>query len=298
MHWVWNHSQSKGNTRLALLFVADQVRTPACEVRISYPDFMTALNASSKSTVSKALDAAEKLGELQVVDQGSGRRPSLYRLAKAVNYARPTAGSGTEPVPLESRSGTENGALSHGQDSRSGTGSVPQGFRSGTDFERSGTGSVPHYPSQEASQQAQQQQRREDHSNDGHGIPDFARPLVDGLTNAGVVVRWPFVGNQWLPIHALIKKSGVTAMVNHARKAAARANVESAKYFLQGWRELPPLPQGATPPRDAPRAAWPAWCKDPDCDEKTRLRDVEHANGLRSSAPCPQCHPSRKEPAA
>ncbi|MDX3239763.1 hypothetical protein PV392_29575 [Streptomyces sp. ME03-5709C] len=73
-------------------------------------------------------------------------------------------------------------------------------------------------------------------------IPAEARPLVDAITAAGVFVRWPFHGNGWFPVLSMIKKSGVPAMVDHALKAAARADIESAKYFLQGWRELPPLP--------------------------------------------------------
>ncbi|MER7053406.1 hypothetical protein [Streptomyces sp. NPDC000351] len=77
---------------------------------------------------------------------------------------------------------------------------------------------------------------------DGYGIPDEARPLVDGITAAGVYVRWPFKGNAWFPILSMIAKSGVPAMVDHALKAAARTNVESANYFLKGWRELPPQP--------------------------------------------------------
>jgi IclR helix-turn-helix domain len=55
--------------------------------------------------------------------------------------------------------------------------------------------------------------------------------------------------------------------------------------------------------REAPRAAGvvaaisatssrPDWCRDPECDEKMRLRNVEHDNGIRTSAPCPVCHPS------
>lgn len=74
------------------------------------------------------------------------------------------------------------------------------------------------------------------------GIPVDARPLVDGLTAAGVIVRWPFKGNGWFPVLALIKKTGVPAMVDHAMKAASRTSVESANYFLKGWSELPPQP--------------------------------------------------------
>lgn len=76
----------------------------------------------------------------------------------------------------------------------------------------------------------------------GYGIPEAARPLVDGITAAGVYVRWPFKGNAWFPVLAMISKSGVTAMVDHALKAASRTEVESANYFLKGWGELPPLP--------------------------------------------------------
>lgn len=78
----------------------------------------------------------------------------------------------------------------------------------------------------------------------GYGIPEAARPLVDGLTAAGVVVRWPFQGDQWFPLLGLIEKTGVPALVDHAVKAAARApeSVGSAKYFMRGWSELPPLP--------------------------------------------------------
>jgi hypothetical protein len=75
-----------------------------------------------------------------------------------------------------------------------------------------------------------------------YGIPEAARPLVDGITAAGVYVRWPFKGNAWFPILAMISKSGVPAMVDHALKAASRTEVESANYFVKGWGELPPIP--------------------------------------------------------
>jgi hypothetical protein len=79
-----------------------------------------------------------------------------------------------------------------------------------------------------------------------YGIPEAARPLVDGVTAAGVYVRWPFKGNAWFPVLAMISKSGVPAMVDHARKAASRTDVESANYFLKGWSELPPIPAPGT----------------------------------------------------
>ncbi|MGW1433098.1 hypothetical protein ACWD6K_31320 [Streptomyces sp. NPDC002431] len=82
----------------------------------------------------------------------------------------------------------------------------------------------------------------------GYGIPEAALPLVEAVTAAGITVRWPFKGNQWFPILALITKSGVPALVDYAVRAAARTpgGIDSAKYFLRGWSELPPLPRPGT----------------------------------------------------
>lgn len=114
MHWVWNHSQSRGNARLALLFVADQVRTSACEVRLSYADFTAALNAS-RSVAKSAVKAAAETGELQIIEQGKGTRSSLYALPKAVGFVRPSLASGPESGPLAppkpTLSGPESGPL-------------------------------------------------------------------------------------------------------------------------------------------------------------------------------------------
>jgi hypothetical protein len=74
------------------------------------------------------------------------------------------------------------------------------------------------------------------------GIPDFARPLAAHLSAADVHVRWGFSQSEWFQLHALIKDRGIPAMAAVAIKAAGRARVESARYFLPGWRELPPLP--------------------------------------------------------
>lgn len=95
----------------------------------------------------------------------------------------------------------------------------------------------------------------------GYGIPEAARPLVDGLTAAGVVVRWPFTGNGWFPVLALIEKTGVPALTEYAVRAAARTSVDSAKYFMRGWSELPPLPAPGTarPPLRAVSGGYQPW---------------------------------------
>jgi hypothetical protein len=114
---------------------------------------------------------------------------------------------------------------------------------------------TPLFPSSTTPSASKQESQPEDL---GDGIPEDARPLVDGITAAGVYVRWPFKGNAWFPILSMIAKSGVPAMVDHALKAASRTNVESAKYFLKGWAELPPLPAaGASrPPLRAVSGGW------------------------------------------
>jgi hypothetical protein len=92
----------------------------------------------------------------------------------------------------------------------------------------------------------------------GYGIPEAALPLVEGITAAGITVRWPFKGDQWFPVLALITKSGVPALVDYATRAAARTNIDSAKYFMRGWSELPPLPRPGTE-RPALRAVVGGW---------------------------------------
>lgn len=299
MHWVWNHSQSKGNARIALLYVADQVRDSACEVRLSYPAFLDALNTPSRGTVKAAIEAAEKAGELEIVEPGSGRRAPLYRLPKAVGYLRPMRASGPDSGPQSQDDSFRSGPSFGTQDVRSGPESGPQTEdlqgRSGPETGPQNAACVPKlgppYPStprEQAEGPSSEQQR------DDYGIPRNVRPLIDAMSRAGLgYVRWPFEGNQWFVIEALIKKSGIDAMTNFAVKAASRTNVESAKFFVPGWRQLAPLPAGYTAPpsRDQPPTQAGPHCGDIDCHPTTRLREVEDEEGLPVLVPCSICHP-------
>lgn len=247
MHWVWKHSQSKGNPRLALLAVADAVRTPACEVRLSYADFSEALNASrsvSKEAVRKALES----GELELVEAGKGTRSSLYRLPKAAGYLRPTRASGPESGPLDTStptpSGPESGPLGEHLDHASGPESGPEwaGIRPS-----SGPESGPHSPYPSPSQQEGPETPVATDSR----YPNEVLDLVHTMTASGLSVRWPWEGASWFQVIAIIRHSGIDAMVDHALRAAANARspVTSAKYFLPGWKELPPKPPEGTQPR-------------------------------------------------
>lgn len=291
MNWVWDHSRSKGNARIAVLFVADQVRTAACEVKLSYPALMRALNTKSKTTVRAALVAAEKLGELETAEESSGRRASLYRLPKAIGYSRSASRSGPETGPLETGSGPETGPQDQGDPSRSGPDSGPREDRSGPGFARSGpeTGPPSPFPKEQASSEAPNH-------------PDsFSRcqPLVKAMTEAGIVVSWSMKPSDWLDIAAVVDRAGVTAMVRYAvdTKATARQPIRYATFFLRGgWKGLPPA--AANVPQPRPGGTKPPHCGDPDCDEISRTREVEDDRGIRSLQRCPACHPASKGQAA
>lgn len=148
-------------------------------------------------------------------------------------------------------------------------------------------------PSLDASEQESSSERR---------IPrafDYCQPLVRAMTDAGLVVSWQMTADDWQSIARVLERAGVEAMVNFALGAKSRDRISYARFYLKGWLGLPPK---STKPRASkrsdPRADWPAWCKDPDCDEVDRMRQTEDANGLRSLRPCPDCHPSHKDSAA
>lgn len=135
-------------------------------------------------------------------------------------------------------------------------------------------------------------------------IPDafaYIQPLIKEMTDAGITVSWIGTADDYQKMARVQRRAGVEAMVRFAlaSKPTAREPIRYATFFLRGWLGLPPksTKQPAAPRRPRP-ADWPEWCGDIDCDEKTRLRDVEDANGLRYSTPCNNCHPSRKDTAA
>ncbi|MEU8950924.1 hypothetical protein [Streptomyces sp. NPDC048489] len=77
-------------------------------------------------------------------------------------------------------------------------------------------------------------------------IPPFARPLVDQITAARVYVGWDLTPGEWLRLDAMVKRSGVDMLAEHAVTIAARREVSSARYFLRAWTNLPPAPTVGT----------------------------------------------------
>ncbi|MET9073917.1 hypothetical protein ABZX95_17455 [Streptomyces sp. NPDC004232] len=298
MHWVWNHSQSKGNTRIALLYVADQVRTSACEIRVGQRELMGALNTASKGTAEAAVKKAVELRELEIVEAGTGRRPALYRLPKAVGYAREALSSAPDSGAQDSASAPESGAQRGDQGLRSAPKTGAQENRSAPVFDASApkTGAPTHTQQTQASQQP------------GQLIPAWAKPLIDALGLKGMAVSWGRMSDlQWITIQQLMKSHGIPYLVHIAStRWNPRNPIKFGKLLVEIWREYEEPPVGSpwhpdqqsrSTPNSSPEK--PPYCGDPDCDEITRMRQHEDDNGLRSLYPCPDCHPkSRKDTAA
>ncbi|WP_030599555.1 hypothetical protein [Streptomyces rimosus] len=217
---------------------------------------------SSRYAVLKALRDKKVL---QTVATGHRRHRAVYRIANLAPLTEP------ETAAL----GESKASGNHGPYAAERVRARP----------RKGPQTTDPFPSYPSSQPA-------GHTGLAYGIPAAARSLVESLTAAGVTVRWPFRGDGWFPVLALITKSGVPAMVEHAVKAAARAPVDSARYFLPGWAELPPLPDAPPPSAPGASTAFPPHCGALDCHPETRLREVTDDNGLPILVPCRHCHPS------
>ncbi|MFJ4356873.1 hypothetical protein ACIP25_11450 [Streptomyces massasporeus] len=292
MHWVWNHSQSKGNARIALLYVADQVRDPACEVRIGQRELLVALNTRSKDTVEKAIKTAVELGELEVAAPAAGRRPVLYRMPKAIGYLRPATAcapeSGAQSDTPADRCAPKTGAQSSASAPDSGAQTPEPESRSapktGAQATRCApkTGAPPqHYEVEEEGQRPRR---------DAFAI---CQPLIKALTEAGITVSWGMPPDDLIRVADAVERAGITAMVRFAvdTQRTRRDRILYARYFVRGWTGLPPAASGPAPHRDGK----PPHCGHPDCDPASRLRETEDDNGLRRVHPCPDCHPNAQK---
>ncbi|KUJ69904.1 hypothetical protein ACZ90_07940, partial [Streptomyces albus subsp. albus] len=219
MHWVWNHAQAKGNARLVLLAVADKAPGPDAKVRMGTTEFRARLNAS-RSVVQNAVDKALESGELVEDEPAIGSRPATYQLPFAVGYVRPAPGTrGPESGPVAEQQGPGIEA--------------PWGPESGPLYQTT--------PTRSGGKQA-----GEPDPAAGTTIPDFARPLVDTISLAGYdTIRWNLTAPEWLSIHALIKSHGTERLARWAVEQCSQRRISYGRYFLSGWRDLPPAPAPA-----------------------------------------------------
>ncbi|MFB6618903.1 mucin-2 [Streptomyces sp. NPDC085524] len=80
----------------------------------------------------------------------------------------------------------------------------------------------------------------------GARVPANVEPLRDAMTAAGIVVPWELSTADWFRLEAVLARTSVAALVDHARGAwhHARSRPRSVRYFLPGWTALPPVPEG------------------------------------------------------
>ncbi|MBT2379007.1 hypothetical protein J7E90_17035 [Streptomyces sp. ISL-111] len=249
MHWVWTHSRAKGNARLVLLAVADKAPGPDATVRMGTTEFVGRLNAA-RSSVIKAVDAALASGELVITEPAIGSRAATYQLPQAVGYVRPAPnarGPESGPVSQSYRSENETPNAEQGSGIRTGneTARGPESGPGGSENETPmGPDSGPLYqttPTRSGSKQA-----GEPAPAAGATIPDFARPLVDTISLAGYdTIRWNLTPQEWLSVHALIKSHGTERLARWAVEQCSQRRISYGRYFLSGWRDLPPAPAPA-----------------------------------------------------
>ncbi|MGC0427641.1 hypothetical protein RKD32_003996 [Streptomyces sp. SAI-195] len=254
--WVWRHSRSRGNSRLALLAIADATTGPAALARVGTADLARRLNASKGAAV-EAVRRALDSGELEIAEAAAGSRAALYRIPGAVDYVRR---SGPETRPETQRSGnpTTTG-LRSGNPTTNAPDSGPETRPQDEHAEPplwsgnptgSGRESDPHHSPIERVNEGGREYTRGDVA----VIPVKARPLVDQITAAGVVVAWTLAPAEWFMVEALMKRSGADMLATAAVQAAARnrKGISHARYFLRAWQSLPPAPEPGTVPAAAP----------------------------------------------
>lgn len=260
MDWVWTRAKARGNARLVLLAVADAATGPEATARMGTAEFMRRL-AASRSTARAAVDAALASGELVEDEPAKGSRATRYKLPGAVGYRRTVRATGPESGPIAPETpGPESGPLpatgpnvgpSTGPESGPLADTPEPPYRAesrplwGPDF-------GPHHPPIEGLSEGGSERARDAVA----VIPEFARPLVDQITAAGVLVAWNLAPAEWFIVDALVKRSGLDMLATAAVQAAARnrKGVSHARYFLRAWQSLPPAPAPGTVPAAAPAA--------------------------------------------
>ncbi|MFD9150331.1 hypothetical protein ACFWDF_24265 [Streptomyces diastaticus] len=258
--WVWQHSRARGNARLVLLAVAEVITGPDAVASMGTTEIMQRLRAS-RSTARDAVDAALATGELVVDEPAKGSRATRYKIPGAVGYRRvtgpesgplsePTAPTGPNLGPLDEQPeppGPESGPLT-----TTGPNLGP------LDGPESGPLELWSEHPNECGTRARASFKTNERMSEGVSardvkvavIPEFARPVVDQISAAGIYPAWTLTPAEWIVVHALIKRSGEDMLAAAAVQAAqrARTGVAHARYFVRAWQALPPAPEPGTVP--------------------------------------------------
>lgn len=266
--WAWRHARSRGNARLAVLAVAALTTGPEATARLGVTEAMSRLGGIGKGTAVKALADAVAAGDLEIAEPGQGRRAALYRIPGAVGY---DSRCGLESGPQTTSSGPESGPQTEAAPPLRSGSQTANRLRSGsqtTTATRSGPDSRPQtlwdeQPEKCATRAQASSKSILDRESEGVSatapasltdpIPPFARPLVDRITAAKIYVGWDLTAGEWLRLDAMLRRSGVDMLAEHAvtlanRQTARGESVGSARYFLRAWTNLPPAPTAGTIP--------------------------------------------------
>lgn len=263
--WVWRHSRTKGNVRLLMLAIADAITGPEAEIRMGTPEVMQRLNVP-RSTARAAVDAALKSDELVEAEPAKGSRATKYRIPGAVGYRRKRHATGPESGPIARETqGPESGPLpATGPESGPTTGpkSGPLAGTPGTPY---GTESRPLWGPEPGPHHSPIEGLSEGGKEGAPGmsvgtVPEFAADLVAKITAARVYLPWTDLApGEWFRLDAMLKRSGVDMLAEHAVDLAARQRakgspISSPRYLLRAWRSLPEAPAPGTVPAVAPAA--------------------------------------------
>lgn len=265
--WAWNHARSRGNARLAVLAVADKTTGPDAEARLSTAEAMRRLGGVGKGVAVKALADAVDSGDLVVAQEAAGSRATLYRITEAVGYTRRTGLESGPETPSAGRSGirTANGLRSGSQTTTtpaSGPDSGPvaptpeDGLWSGSQT-ACGPESGPHHSPNEGMNEG----GKEGTPLPTGKVPDFAADLVGRITAAKFYLPWTELSAaEWFRVDAMLKRSGVDMLAEHAVDLAARRRAKgqpigSPRYLLKAWQSLPEAPAPGTVAPATPAAS-------------------------------------------
>ncbi|MFC8584197.1 hypothetical protein ACFUGD_06530 [Streptomyces sp. NPDC057217] len=89
-------------------------------------------------------------------------------------------------------------------------------------------------------------------------VPEFATDLVGRITAARVYLPWTELSAaEWFRLDAMLKRSGVDMLAEHAVDLAARSRAKgkpigSPRYLLKAWQSLPEAPAPGTVAPTAP----------------------------------------------
>lgn len=267
--WVWQHSRTKNTARLVLLALAHACTDDTATTRMGIAALASLTNAT-RGAVADGIAQAVALGELEIREPGAGKRAALYALPSAVGYSPVSV---RESGTLDPRSVREFRTLDTPAASlRPG---IPDASRSRPEFpdaketfsvRESGTLQPQLTDDDDRATRTRASSKAFTSMSEGvveraperrtAVVPDFARPLVDRITASGVIVKWSLGEGEWFTLSHLIQRSGTDMLAAAAVRAAGRADVSHARYFLAAWRSLPPAPAAGTAPV-APRHAGP-----------------------------------------